>query len=73
MKGKTLDLLIFLICVTCLGISLFLLWNMGVFVDESNTTVRAVCGGSGGLAAYWIRLFLLLLLSVGSFVRLIKR
>ena len=73
MKRKVLDLIIFLISVICLVISICLFWNMGVFVDEYNTTPTAICGGTFGLLADWGRIFLLFILSILSAVKLFKK
>lgn len=73
MKKKILDLCIFLICIICLVISLDLLWNMGIFCDEFNTSPREVCGGETQLMLYWGRIFLLFIATVLSGIKLIKK
>lgn len=73
MKNKVLDLLLFVICAVCLVISLYLLWNMGIYVDEHNTSLDVVCGGKIGLWLYWGRIFLLFGASVLSGVKLFKK
>ena len=73
MKNKIIDMIIFLISVVSLAISLYLFYNMGIFVDEHNTTPAAVCGGTLGLIADWCRLFLLFALSVLSGIKLFKK
>lgn len=45
MKNKFLNTSIFILSLITLLISLKLFWNMGIYVDEFNTTPRVVCGG----------------------------
>lgn len=70
---KILDVCIFIISVFCFGISLKLLWEMGIFADEYNMTPSLVCGGEIGLLIYWLRLLCLLILCVLSGIKLIKK
>lgn len=62
----------FIIILACLIISLMLLWEMGVFCDEYNMTPALVCGSFWGLILYWLRIFLLMVLSILSAIRIIK-
>lgn len=73
MKRKVFDVSIFIICIACLGISLKLLWEMGIFVDEYNVTPTIVCGSEIGLIIYWLRLLLQLILCILSGINLIVR
>ena len=61
----------FIIILACFIISLMLLWEMGVFCDKYNMTPALVCGSFEGLILYWLRIFLLMVLSVLSAVRII--
>ncbi len=63
---------VFLLCLACLVISLMLLWNLGVFCDEHNTTPAQVCGGTAMLTLYWLRLLFLSAATVFSGVGLVK-
>lgn len=73
MNRKVFDVSIFVICIACLGISLKLLWEMGVFVDEYNVTPALVCGSELGLIIYWLRLLLQFILCILSGIKLIRR
>lgn len=66
------EIINFIIILACLIISLMLLWEMGVFCDEYNMTPALVCGSFGGLILYWLRIFLLMVLSILSAIRIIK-
>lgn len=56
MKSKFLNVSIFLLSVICLVISLKLFWNMGIYVDEFNTSPDVVLGGNFWLYMDWLRL-----------------
>lgn len=66
------EIVCFIVILVCLIISLLLLWEMGVFCDEYNLTPALVCGSFEGLILYWLRIFLLMVLSVLSAIRIIK-
>lgn len=56
MKGKFLNISIFVLSLVCLLISLRLFWNMGVYVDEFNTSPDVILEGSLWIIMDWIRL-----------------
>lgn len=66
MKGKFLNLSIFVLSLICLFISIKLFWNMGIYVDEANTSPDVVLGGNLWLIADWARLCILAVISVLS-------
>lgn len=45
MKGKFLNTTIFVLSLICLLVLLKLFWNMGVYVDNFNTSPDVVLGG----------------------------
>ncbi|NBJ91104.1 hypothetical protein [Parablautia muri] len=72
MKRKAVSAVIFILSLAVFLISGQLFWNMGVFVDEYNTTPSAVCGGEFWLLMDWARLLasgMLVLLSGMAFFR----
>lgn len=73
MNKKILDLIIFTASTFILLISLKLFWNMGIFVDEFNTSPAVVCGGSFWLAADWLRLGLSAAAAIASGIRLLNK
>lgn len=73
MKKKILDLILFIISIVCLTISLKLLWNMGIFCDEFNTSPDKVCGGEIELMLYWGRILLIFIACIISGIKLLKR
>lgn len=58
MKRKVVSLVIFVCSLAVFLISARLFWNMGIYVDEYNTTPSAVCGGEFWLCMDWVRLLL---------------
>lgn len=56
MKSKFFNMSIFMLSLICLLISLKLFWNMGIYVDEFNTSPDIVLGGDLWLVADWLRL-----------------
>lgn len=56
MKSKILDGSIFLLSLICFLITFKLVFNMGVYVDEFNTSPDVVLGGEFWLNMYWLRL-----------------
>lgn len=56
MNKKIVPLVIFICSLAVFLISVQLFWNMGIFVDEYNTTPSAVCGGEFWLCMDWARL-----------------
>lgn len=69
---KALNIIIFIGSLLALIISLKLFWNMGVFVDEFNTSPDVVCGGDFWLYMDWLRLFILAIITVASGINLLK-
>ncbi len=70
---KTLNILVFIFSLASLVISLVLFYNMGIFVDEFNTSPDVVCGGEFWLYMDWLRLFLLAAVTLFSGMNLIRR
>lgn len=73
MKGKFLNITIFALSLVCLLISLKLFWNMGVYVDEFNTSPDVVLGGNLWLIMDWIRLGASVLICALSGINLFKK
>lgn len=73
MKGKFLNITIFVLSLICLLISLKLFWNMGVYVDDFNTSPDVVLGRRLWLVMDWIRLGLLVVICVLSGINLFKK
>lgn len=73
MKGKFLNISIFVLSLICLLISLKLFWNMGVYVDEFNTSPDVVLGGNLWLIMDWIRLVISAVICVLSSINLFKK
>ena len=55
-KSKIINMGIFLLSIISLIISLKLFWNMGIYVDEFNTSADVVLGGNLWLYMDWLRL-----------------
>ena len=55
-KSKIINMSIFLLSIISLIISLKLFWNMGIYVDEFNTSPDVVLGGNLWLYMDWLRL-----------------
>ena len=72
MKKRTTRLILFLGSAAALMISARLFWNMGVYVDMAGETPAVVSGGGFWRAMDWLRLFLLLAMTVVSGVELWK-
>lgn len=66
------NLIIFIGSLLALIISVKLFWNMGIFVDEFNTSTDAVCGGRFWAYIDWFRLFVLAIIAIASGVNLLK-
>lgn len=67
---KKLNIVIFVGSLIALLISVKLFWNMGVFVDEFNTSPDVVCGGNFWLYMDWLRLFVLIIITILSGINL---
>lgn len=64
--------IVFAISAICLWISMKLMWNMGVYVDEHNSTFIEICGGEMWMWCNWLRLLLLGVLVLFMFIYVIK-
>ena len=71
MKGKFLNISIFVLSLICLLISLKLFWNMGVY--EFNTSPDVVLGGNLWLIMDWIRLGASVVICILSGINLFKK
>ncbi|MBQ2770241.1 MAG: hypothetical protein IJF41_03285 [Clostridia bacterium] len=67
---KYLAAIIFILSLIALVISLRLFSNLGIYVDEHNTSPSVVLGGDFYLLANWLRLLLLALITAGSGLQL---
>lgn len=72
MKKKIGILVIFIFSTAALFISLKLFYNMGIFVDEFNTSPAVVNGGEFWLMMDWLRLGLLAVISLVSGIKLFR-
>lgn len=72
-KSKFLNISIFVLSLVCLLISLRLFWNMGVYVDEFNTSPDVVLEGSLWIIMDWIRLGSSALICTLSVINLFKK
>lgn len=70
MKKKPIEKFVFILTTMALIISVKLFWNMAIYVDEYGTSPSVVLGGNFWLLMSWLRLFILLVLSVISFIKL---
>lgn len=66
------NVIIFIGSLLALIISVKLFWNMGIFVDEFNTSPDVVCGGSFWSYMDWLRLFVLAIITIASGINLFK-
>ncbi|MHC1723927.1 MAG: hypothetical protein AB9836_12075 [Aminipila sp.] len=73
MKNKFIMSAIFLCSIIALLISIKLFWNLGVYVDEANTTPSVICGGEFWLYMEWLRLMVLAVIVVFSGVKLLSK
>ncbi|KEI00541.1 hypothetical protein ADU80_06265 [Clostridium botulinum] len=73
MNKKIICTLTFILSFASLLISIKLFWNTSIFVDEYNLTPAIVDGGDFWLSMDWLRLLLLLLLSIISFISIFVR
>ena len=73
MKNKFLNTSIFILSLITLLISLKLFWNMGIYVDEFNTTTIVVCGGDLWLYIDWLRLGFSALICLLSGISLFRK
>lgn len=73
MKGKFLNISIFVFSIFCLIITLELLWNIGIYVDAHNTNPSVVYGGEFWNYMNWLRLILTILISIFSLISLANK
>ncbi len=73
MKSKFLNKSIFALSLICLLISLKLFWNMGVYVDEFNTSPGIVLGGEFWNYMNWLRLGITALMCVLTGVNIFRK
>ncbi|MBP3475106.1 MAG: hypothetical protein J6K48_02135 [Lachnospiraceae bacterium] len=66
------NVIIFIGSLLALIISVKLFWNMGIFVDEFNTSPDVVCGGNFWSYMDWLRLFVLAIITIVSGINLFK-
>ena len=67
---KYLSAIIFILSLIALVISLRLFSNLGIYVDEHNTSPSVVLGGDFYLLTNWLRLLLLALITACSGLQL---
>ncbi|MBU3109056.1 hypothetical protein [Clostridium gasigenes] len=72
MQGKGVNTVIFILSIICLIISIKLFWNMGIFVDEHNTSPDIISGGDFWLCMDWLRLGFTALICVLSGISLFR-
>ncbi|GAB6169517.1 hypothetical protein JCM1393_19770 [Clostridium carnis] len=73
MKGKFINISIFVLSVLCLVISLKTFWNMGIYVDEFNTSPDIVLGGNFWLYMNWLKLVCSALICILSCINLFHK
>lgn len=73
MKSKILKSSIFVLSIICFLITFKLAFNMGVYVDEFNTSPDVVLGGEIWLNMYWLRLVVSGLICVLSGISLFSK
>ncbi|SHI87843.1 hypothetical protein SAMN05444401_1662 [Clostridium amylolyticum] len=72
MTKRKLSILVFVLSFSSLIISLKLFWNLGIFVDEYNLSPDIVNGGEFWGYMDWLRLLLLFVLCMLSFISIFK-
>ncbi|MBU3106114.1 hypothetical protein [Clostridium gasigenes] len=70
MKGKFLNISIFVLSIICLIISVNLFWNMGIYVDEFNTSPSIILGGDFWNYMNWLKLAFTAVISILSGISL---
>ena len=73
MKKKLPAMLVFIGSLAVFVISVVLFWNMGIYVDEHNTTPTVICGGNFWLAADWLRLAISGIATLASGIYLLRK
>jgi len=73
MKNKLINISIFALSTVSLVISVKLFYNMGIFVDEFNTSPDVITGGEFWLLMDWARLGLSALICLLSGMTLLSK
>lgn len=73
MNCRVINGIIFGLSLVSLMISMKLFYNMGVYVDEANSSLDVVLGGEFWLWMDWIRIAFIAVICLISFVKLIRR
>lgn len=73
MKRNLLSFTIFLLSTFCLFVSVNLFWNLGIYVDEYNTSPDVVLGGDMWLTMEWLKLLFLFLIVMLSGISLFRK
>lgn len=72
MKSKFINISIFILSLINLIISLKIFWNIGIYVDDFNTSPDVVLGGDLWLISSWIQLGCSVLICILSGINLLK-
>ena len=72
MKGKVLNIIIFVLSLFSLIVSIKLFYNLGIYVDEVNISPDVVLGGDLWLIMNWLRLGASAVICLLSGINLIK-
>lgn len=70
MSNKLISVIIFVLSLICLIIETNLFYNMGIFVDEFNTSFDVVYGGSFWMIMDWLKLAFIALIVLLSGISL---
>lgn len=73
MKGRIVNISVFVLSFISLIISIKLFWNLGIYSDEFNTSPDVVLGGDLWLYMDWLRLGLLTIVCLISGIKLFKK
>lgn len=73
MKNRVIDICILMIGIFNVMISSILFRNLGVFVDEYNTSPDIVFGGDFWNYAYWVMMLFNALIVILSILKLLKK
>ena len=73
LRGKGINVTIFILSSICLIISIKLFWNIALYADEFNTSPDRILGGDLWLSMDWLRLVLSGLISVLAGMNLFRR
>lgn len=65
--------LLFLCCLASLLLSMYIFYHQGIAADELNLGAAQLFGGEPRLLMSWLRMFLLLIASVLSFINVVKK